>query len=93
MNGVLLEVIGYTGMALVLISFLMKDIKWVRIVNMSGAILSLIYGIFTRTIPTACLNGALFVINGVFVFTYFRKEKKKKLEANTVKENETKTEE
>lgn len=72
------EIIGYLGMALVLCSFLMKDIKWVRIINMCGAVLSMIYGILTFTIPTACLNGALLLINGIFVVSYIMKNKKEK---------------
>ena len=77
---IFIEVIGYTGMAIVLASFLMKDIKWVRIVNMVGASLCLVYGIFTRTIPTACLNGALFLINAVYMTIYYVKAHKKKVQ-------------
>lgn len=70
-----IEIIGYVGMALILIGFMMKDIKVVRSINMVGAVLSLIYGILTRTWPTACLNGALLIINGIYMITYIRKHK------------------
>ena len=49
----------------------------VRIVNMVGAILSLTYGILTQTWPTAALNGALLIINGVYLIIYFHKTRKK----------------
>lgn len=74
---ILIDVIGYCGMGFVLLSFLMKDIKWVRIVNMIGACLSLIYGILTMTIPTAALNGTLLAINGGYLVYYLIKGKKK----------------
>lgn len=72
-----IEIIGYIGMALVLCSFLMKKVHLIRIVNMCGAILSLIYGILTQTWPTAALNGALLIINGIFLIIYFTKPSNK----------------
>ena len=71
-----IDILGYIGMAFVLASFLMKDVKWIRIVNMVGGTLSCAYGIITHTIPTACLNAALIVINLVYLILIFRKEKK-----------------
>lgn len=73
-----IEVIGYVGMALILIGFMMKDIRAVRTINMCGAVLSLIYGILTTTIPIACLNAALLIINGIYMITYLIKHKRKK---------------
>ena len=78
MPKIAIEIIGYTGMAFVLISFLMRKIQWVRIVNMVGATLSLIYGILTLTIPTAALNGALLAINAVFVTIFFINQNREK---------------
>lgn len=72
-----IEVIGYIGMALVLGSFLMKKVHLIRLVNVCGAILSLIYGIFTRTWPTAVLNGALIIINCIYLFLFLHKTYKK----------------
>lgn len=84
---IFIEIIGYLGMALVLCSFLMKDIKWVRIINICGAILSAIYGILTLTIPTAVLNGCLLIINFAFVISYIIKEKRNKDDQNKDKSN------
>ena len=72
-----IEVIGYVGMAFILIGFSMRDIKAVRTINVCGAVLSFIYGILTRTWPTACLNACLFIINGIYIITYIVKSKKK----------------
>ena len=59
---VYLEIFGYVGMALVLISMMMTSVKWLRIVNMTGAIVCAIYGILTNTWPTAILNMGLLLI-------------------------------
>jgi hypothetical protein len=47
------DIMGYVGMAFVLISFLMPKMVWLRILNMVGSGFSLAYGIATRTFPTA----------------------------------------
>jgi hypothetical protein len=57
------DIMGYVGMAFVLISFLMPKMVWLRVLNMVGSGFSLAYGIATRTFPTAALNGALLLIN------------------------------
>lgn len=72
-----IEVIGYIGMALVLGSFLMKKVHLIRLVNVCGAILSLTYGILTKTWPTAVLNGALIIINCIYLFLFLHKTYKK----------------
>lgn len=71
-----IDIIGYTGMALVLCSFLMKKLTLVRLVNMCGAVLSLAYGILTSTWPTAILNGALLLINGIYLILDKTRKKK-----------------
>ena len=59
---VYLEIFGYVGMALVLLSMMMTSLKWLRIVNMTGAIICALYGILTNTWPTALLNIGLLII-------------------------------
>lgn len=70
---ILVEVIGYLGMLVVFGSFMAKDIKLVRIINMVGSILCLTYGILTMTIPTAVLNGGLFILNTVMLYLSSKK--------------------
>jgi len=72
----LVEIIGYLGMVIVLLSFLAKDIKLVRIINIVGSVLCLLYGILTGTIPTAVLNGSLFVLNLTMLIIYHKKRGK-----------------
>ena len=75
---IIFDIIGYVGMAFVLVSFLLSDMKWLRIINMVGGILSLIYGILTNTLPTAILNASLVTINGLHLAHTLINEKKAK---------------
>lgn len=59
---VYLEIFGYVGMALVLLSMMMTSVKWLRITNMTGAIVCAVYGILTNTWPTAFLNIGILII-------------------------------
>lgn len=71
---ILLEVFGYIGTGLVLTSFTMKDIKWLRILNISGSVISMTYALLTNTMPVAVLNGSLILINGVQLMRIIRNE-------------------
>lgn len=57
------EIIGYTASFLVLISFLMKDINKLRIVNIFGCSAFILYGIFSAAIPVIITNAAILLIN------------------------------
>ncbi len=70
-----LELFGYLGTALVLISMMMTSVKWLRIVNMAGSVISMIYGIAMTTFPVAALNAGLIIINSVQLWRLYRTEK------------------
>ncbi|OIQ30759.1 MAG: uroporphyrinogen decarboxylase [Bacteroidetes bacterium MedPE-SWsnd-G2] len=57
--------VGYAAMATVLISFLLKDIKKLRIVNSLGCLLFVVYGFMLEPIsmPIIVTNSAIFCIN------------------------------
>ncbi|GAA3610811.1 uroporphyrinogen decarboxylase [Flavivirga amylovorans] len=59
------EWIGYAAMATVLISFLMKSVNKLRIVNSFGCLLFVFYGILLNPIsmPIIITNTAIFCIN------------------------------
>ena len=57
------EIIGIAGTVFVLLSFLMKDLKKVRIINIVGAALFVIYGILIHAVSTWLLNGILIAIH------------------------------
>ena len=59
---VYLEIFGYIGMVLVLVSMMMTSLKWLRVLNMTGALVCAVYGILTNTWPTAMLNIGILLI-------------------------------
>lgn len=61
--GVFLEIFGYIGTALVLVSMMMTSVKWLRIFNLAGAAVSMIYGALMQTWPVAVLNFGIIVIH------------------------------
>ena len=79
---VALEIFGYVGTALVLTSFIMKDIKWLRVVNISGSVISCIYALLMHTLPVAVLNGSLIMINSIQLARILREERGKKEAVN-----------
>lgn len=58
-----MEIIGICATVFVLISFLMKDIKWVRIINIVGAVLFVVYGALIGALSTWLLNALLVIIH------------------------------
>ena len=61
------EYIGYLASFMVLLSFTMKDIKRLRLFNISGCILFIIYGFLMSTLriglPIIIANVAILMVN------------------------------
>ena len=70
-----LEVFGYVGTVLVVISMLMTDINKLRIINISGGFVSLIYALIRNTMPIVVMNFILITIN-IFQLIKSRKNAK-----------------
>ena len=60
-----LEIFGYIGTALVIVSMMMTSVVTLRIINMCGGAISLIYSIFVNAWPVVVLNACLICINFV----------------------------
>ena len=58
-----LELFGYLGTALVLLSMMMTSVVKLRIINMSGSVISAIYAALSNTWPVVLLNLGLIIIN------------------------------
>lgn len=58
-----MEIIGTIASIIVLISFLMNNEKLIRLVNIIGALLFVIYGITINAFSVWFLNGALILIH------------------------------
>ena len=93
-KNIALELFGYFGTGLVLLSFLMRDIKWLRLINMSGGLISLIYAILTNTMPVVVLNASLILINAIqFAGIIIKEQKEKSAKTDEPNTLETKKEE
>lgn len=74
-----LEIFGYIGTALVIISMMMKSINRLRIFNISGSVISTIYSIIAGAWPVVVMNVSLIAINSYHLFkAYLDKENKQK---------------
>ena len=93
-KNIALELFGYFGTALVLLSFLMRDIKWLRLINMSGGLVSLIYAVLTNTMPVVVLNASLIIINAIqFAGIIVREQKEKAAKSEEINNTLNKKEE
>ncbi len=61
MTGV--EIWGYISMIVVVISMLMKDMKWLRILNSISCGMFIIYGVLISAYPIIILNSIVILIN------------------------------
>ena len=59
----LIELFGYFGSMLVVVSMLMTSVKKLRIVNTTGSVIFMIYALIIRSYPTALMNFCLVMIN------------------------------
>lgn len=57
------NIIGYIASVFVLVSFTMKDIRTLRIINSIGCALFIIYGVLLLSIPVIITNVSIVGIN------------------------------
>lgn len=69
------EYIGYAASLAVLIAFLMKNMRMLRIVNTVGCVLFFVYGSLLPSVPVIVTNSAIVCIN---LYYLLRKEKLEK---------------
>jgi maltodextrin utilization protein YvdJ len=70
----LVEIVGYLAMATLLISFMMKDVTKLRIINSIGCLLFVVYGFMLHTsYPIIVTNASIILIN--FYYLFFDKKK------------------
>lgn len=57
------EVVGYMAMAILVVSFIPGELRWVRIINFAGCVLFVIYGILLGwKYPLIISNGIIALI-------------------------------
>lgn len=72
------DIVGLVASLFVLASFLMKDILVVRLINIAGAIIFVVYGIIINAIASWFVNVVLIVVHLVYIVKEFRDKKKLK---------------
>lgn len=71
----LIEMFGYLGSALVLVSFLLTSVVKLRIVNTVGSVIFAIYALIIHSYPTAVMNFCLVAINLYYLWKMSHSEK------------------
>lgn len=57
------EMVGYVAMAILAVSFIPRELRWVRIINFIGCVLFVIYGILLGwKYPLIISNGIIAII-------------------------------
>lgn len=62
------EILGYVAMVLVALSFLLKDVIKLRLVNSLGCACFVIYGLLIGSFPVTGLNTLVVAINLYYIF-------------------------
>lgn len=72
------DIIGYIGTALVLGSFLIENVFYLRLINLLGSIVWLSYGIGLWMMPQIVVNSCIIVIHSIwFIKTLSSKDPSK----------------
>lgn len=58
-----MEIMAYIGSVIILISFIVKDVKWLRILNNIGCLIFLVYAFYYNRTPLILLNSGVILIN------------------------------
>ena len=61
---ILLELVGYVGSGLVIVSMLMTSVARLRVINMIGSAIFTVYALLIHSYPTALMN--LFLVESTF---------------------------
>ena len=70
----ILEIVGYIGSALVVVSMLMSSIVKLRVINTVGSIISGVYAVLCGALPLALMNACLITINLINLWKLSRKK-------------------
>lgn len=67
------EWVGYAASLALIISFMMKNINTLRIINSLGAVLFVVYGIMLQTSYPIIITNAFILMVNIYYLTYKRK--------------------
>ena len=91
---IVIEIIGITATLLILVSMCFKTTSpkgalCMRIINIVGSAVFVVYGILLPAISTAILNGALIIVNTYHTIFLMKSDKNKKQENETQNSQES----
>ncbi len=77
----MIEIIGIVATLLILVSMCFKTQTykgafWMRVINIIGSVVFVVYGVLLPAISTAILNGALVVVNAYHIIMLVKSNKK-----------------
>ncbi len=77
------EIIGIVATLFVLVSMLFNTLSykgslWMRILNIAGSVVFVVYGVLLPAISTAVLNAVLIFVNGYHLIRLIKDNKNKK---------------
>jgi uncharacterized protein with PQ loop repeat len=64
----LTEWVGYLAMTVLLVSFMMKNVTKLRIINSVGCLFFVVYGLLISQYPIVITNVAIILINFYYLF-------------------------
>ncbi|MFW5887212.1 MAG: hypothetical protein ACOCUH_00255, partial [Bacteriovoracia bacterium] len=68
------ELIGYLASLAILISLSISNIKLLRIVNLLGAALFVVYGVLIDSWPVAIMNGLIVIVDIYYLWQFAHKK-------------------
>jgi len=68
------EIIGLIATVLVFVSYLPKDVKWIRIINFIGCIVWIIYGVFSGALSVWLMNLLVMIVHIFHLVKYFKRK-------------------
>lgn len=71
----MIEIFGYIATIIVAVSFLMKDVVKLRLVNSVGCLCFVLYGVLVGAFPVAVLNALIVAINGYYILSSLKEKK------------------
>lgn len=74
-SNTVLQAVGYFSTVLILISFLMTSVLKLRLVNLIGSAIFVVFAFLTQSYPTAIMNVGLCIINIYFIIRLLRSKR------------------
>ena len=69
-----IDYIGYAASLFVLLSFFMKKIATLRMINIVGCSFFIAYGLLIDSIPVIITNVAIVLVNSYYLMQYYRQQ-------------------